>query len=398
MTRALARATLVAAACALSGCATLQNWLPPVPAPPQVGQWFNGWFGLVKTHKPGPLPALTPVANPQINWQVGIGRAAPGLAPAVTPDAVYVAASDGALMKVDGATGRVVWRTSVGQRLSAGPGASDKRVVVGTDKGDVYGFDGEGKPAWTARVSSEVIAPPQVADNIAIVFSGDGRVFGLDAADGKTKWVYQRANPPLSLRSVAGGVAARGGLFFGTAGGRLLGLDVENGNVGWDATVATPRGATELERIADVTSLPLVDEKQVCAVAYQGRVACFELVRGTLLWSRDLSSVSGLAGDARNVYVTDEKGSVQALDKQSGASVWKQDALAARKIGGPQLVGDYLGVVDVEGYLHLLARADGKYVGRIATDGKAPTTQPAALGSGAVWLSEAGTMYAVTAR
>ena len=74
----------------------------------------------------------------------------------------------------------------------------------------------------------------------------------------------------------------RGGLFAGTAGGHLLALDVVTGIVGWDATVANPKGATELERIADVTGLPLVLERDVCAVAYQGRVACFDLARGTL--------------------------------------------------------------------------------------------------------------------
>ena len=187
-------------------------------------------------------------------------------------------------------------------------------------------------------------------------------------------------------------------MFAGTAGGHLLALDVTTGNVGWDATVASPKGATELERIADVTSLPFVDERQVCAVAYQGRVACFDIIRGDLLWSRDLSSLAGLAGDERNLYVTDDKGSVHALDKTSGASVWKQDALTERRIGGPQLVGNFVGVVDVEGYLHLLARSDGAYVGRLATDGRPPTAQPAVLAGSSLWLSDAGTLYSVTAR
>ena len=40
--------------------------------------------------------------------------------------------------------------------------------------------------------------------------------------------------------------------------------------------MALPRGATELERVADVMGNPVVDERQVCAVAYQGRVACFD--------------------------------------------------------------------------------------------------------------------------
>ncbi|MEP7275999.1 MAG: outer membrane protein assembly factor BamB [Betaproteobacteria bacterium] len=377
-----------------AGCSTLQSWVPSLPSIPAPS--FDWLFG--KSNKPGPLPPLTAKTTPQINWQVNVGKAAPGLATAITTTAVYAAAADGTLVRVDPITGRVVWRISAGTRIAAGPGADDQRVVVGTDKGDVLAFDVDGKAAWTAQVSSEVVAPPRLVEGIVVVFSGDGRIYGLNAGDGRTRWVIARTPPPLIIRNTAGGVAARGGVFMGTPGGRLLALDALTGTIGWDATVATPKGATELERIADITSLPYVDEAQICAVAYQGRIACFDIARGTLLWSRDLSSLTGLTGDGRNVYVTDDKGNVHALDKTSGASVWKQDALALRRIGGPQMVGPYVGVVDVEGYLHLLETADGAYVGRLATDGLPPTTQPALLAGSALWLSGGGTLFSVTAR
>jgi outer membrane protein assembly factor BamB len=349
-------------------------------------------------HKPGPLPALNATVTPRINWQQSIGRAAPGIAPAITASAIYAAASDGTLMRLDPATGRVEWKISAGQALSAGPGADASLVVVGTTKGDVLAFDAAGKARWNVRVSSEVIAPPRVAANVVIVFSGDGRIYGLSGSDGKTLWVDPRTNPPLTVRNAAGGVVSRGGLFVGTAGGRLLAIDAQTGTVGWDGTVATPKGATELERIADITSLPYVDEKEACAAAYQGRVACFDVVRGALIWTRDLSSLAGITADANRVYVVDDKGSVLAFDRSNGASIWKQDVLGKRRIGGPQLIGDEIGVVDVEGYLHLLSRSDGAYVGRLATDGSLATTQPAPLGGGMLWQSEKGTVYSVEAK
>ena len=72
--------------------------------------------------------------------------------------------------------------------------------------------------------------------------------------------------------------------------------------------------------------------------------------------------------------------------------------LAPRKVGGPQMVGAYVGVVDVEGYLHLLAASDGAYVGRTATDGSAPSSQPVGMLGGAVWQSSGGNLIRVTAR
>jgi outer membrane protein assembly factor BamB len=187
-------------------------------------------------------------------------------------------------------------------------------------------------------------------------------------------------------------------VFTGTAGGKLLALDVKNGTLGWEANVATPKGATELERIADVTSLPVVDGKQVCAVAFQGRVACFELQRGTLLWSRDFSSLAGLELDEEYLYLTDDKGSVQALDKTTGASIWKQDKLATRFPSGPARVGAYVGIVDAEGYLHLLDPRTGALVGRVATDGSAALSQPYGDGDAIIWQSAAGNLFSVGAR
>ena len=389
-------AAALAALVALGGCQTASNFsiYDYLPVPPAFSlRWL--W----NTKKPGPLPELKPSATASVSWTVSVGRAVPGFAPVVTNDAIYAASTDGSIVRIDPANGRQVWRASAGKALSGGVGADAGTVVVGTDKGEVLAFDAEGKAKWTVRVSTEVIAPPRVADGVVAVLTGDGNVHALNAADGAKKWVNQRSAPALTVRNFAGGVTTRGGLFVGTAGGRLLALDMSTGIVGWDATVANPKGATELERIADVTSLPLIDGQQVCAVAYQGRVACFDVTRGTLNWSRDVSSLYGLAGDGKNVYVTDDKGAVQAFDRTTGASVWKQDRLAERKIGGPQMVGgDFVAVVDVEGYVHLLASSNGAYVGRLATDGSAPTSQPALFLSNMLFQTANGNLYAVTAK
>jgi outer membrane protein assembly factor BamB len=395
-TRAVAVA-LLASVVALPGCQTASNFsiYDYLPVPPAFSlRWL--W----NSKKPGPLPELKPSATASVSWSASVGKAVPGFAPIVTNDAIYAASVDGSIVRIDPASGRQVWRISAGKALSAGVGADAGTIAVGTDKGEVLAFDAaDGKAKWTARVSTEVIAPPRVGDGVVAVLTGDGNVTALNAADGARKWVNQRTAPALTVRNFAGGVSTRGALFVGTAGGRLLALDMNTGIVGWDATVANPRGATELERIADVTSLPLIDGQQVCAVAYQGRVACFEVTRGTLNWSRDVSSLYGLAGDGKNVYVTDDKGSVQAFDRSTGASVWKQDRLAERKIGGPQVIGtEFVAVVDVEGYVHLLASSNGAYVGRLQTDGSAPTSQPALFLSSVLFQTANGNLYAVTAK
>jgi outer membrane protein assembly factor BamB len=143
--------------------------------------------------------------------------------------------------------------------------------------------------------------------------------------------------------------------------------------------VALPRGTTELERVADVVGVPVLDGSHVCAVAYQGRAACFDSQSGTTVWARDMSSIAGMDTDSRAAYVTDDKNAVVALDKSTGASLWRQDKLAGRGVTAPLAFGRYVIVGDMEGYVHLLAREDGAFAGRIATDGSAIGAPPIAL-------------------
>ena len=135
----------------------------------------------------------------------------------------------------------------------------------------------------------------------------------------------------------------------------------------------------------------------MCAAAYQGRVVCLDPARGNLLWARDISSSAGIAIDARNLYVTDDKGAVVALEKSAGASLWKQDKLLNRRVSGPLALGRYIVVGDIEGYVHLISSLDGAFAARIPTDGSAISAAPVAIGSGTFLVqTRNGGIFAIT--
>jgi outer membrane protein assembly factor BamB len=283
--------------------------------------------------------------------------------------------------------------------LTGGVGSDGKLVAVGSGKGEVLAFDTTGTALWKAQVSSEVLAAPQVADDMVVVRSVDGRIFGLDAKDGKRKWYYQRSTPALTVRSPAGISIFRGVAYAGFAGGKLVAINLDNGAVRWEATVALPRGTTELERVTDVIGLPVVSEREVCAVAYQGRIGCFDLAAGQAVWGREMSSTSGLSLDARYAFVSDDKGAVHALDRIGGTSVWKQDKLRLRNLSAPLALGNEIVVADIQGYVHFLARDSGAFVGRVATDGSPVSTNPVMLPNGGFLIqTRNGGLYAFSAK
>lgn len=362
------RSWLAAAALALlSGCQT-------------VSGVYDSWFGSAPKQKAAALVSFTPGATARIVWQGNVGSAERGaFYPAVSGNTVYAAGASGQIAGFIANSGGSQGRFEAGTPLSGGVGFAAGLILAGTAKGEVLAFEPSGKPAWRTQLSGEVLAPPAGADGIVVVRTGDGRIYGLNAADGKQRWVYQRALPPLAVRSHAGVVVHRGAVFAGFPGGRLVAIALANGNVGWESVVALPKGATELDRVTDVTSSPVIEDTQICAVAYQGRVACFDALRGETLWARDASSVAGMGLDARNAYVTDDQDAVQALDRNRGASLWKQDKLRGRWATAPLALGRYVIVGDFEGYVHVMSREDGAFVSRVATDGSPIRVPPVAL-------------------
>jgi outer membrane protein assembly factor BamB len=359
---------------------------------------LTGCAGSGPAHKPAELVPLKPTVAPKVLWQGSVGDAGKNAYfPAVVGNVVYAGGAAGDITGFDTTSGKIVTRIEAGQRISGGVGSGNGLLLVGTSKGLVLAFDREGKEVWKAQLAGEVLAPPEAQDGIVAARAGDGRIYGLDVVDGSRKWIYQRATPALSVRTHAGVVLRSGGVFAGFPGGRLVALVLADGNVGWEGIVALPRGATELERVADITSLPVIEGRQVCAVAFQGRLACFDAMRGTPQWARDVSSAAGIAVDGRYLYVTDEKNAVLAFERASGASIWRQDKLAGRGVSAPLAFQRFVVVGDFEGYLHFISREDGSFVARIATDGGAIVAPPVELGPSSFLVqTRSGGVFAIT--
>ena len=346
----------------LAGCGSPPSYNPLV------------WVGIssVPANKPTELAPIKATVTPQVAWRASVGKGQDfTFYPALEGSRVYAAAADGTLSVVEMDSGRVVEHVQTKERISGGLTAGEGRVFAGTIKGQVLALEKDGKVAWRSSVAGEVIAPVAVSRKTVVARTSDGRIFGLSVDDGKRRWVFQRAAPTLLLRSEAGVLAIGGDVVAGYPNGKLIALDLDDGKLTWEVSVSLPHGATELERIADVAGLPVVEGSTICAAAFQGKVACFDIASRNQLWARDLSSALDLASDAKNLYAVDDTGAVHALAKSSGSELWKQDKLRFRRLTSPEVSGAYVLVGDGFGYLHVLSTDNGEIVGRIQIDSSA---------------------------
>ena len=95
-----------------------------------------------------------------------------------------------------------------------------------------------------------------------------------------------------------------------------------------------------------------------------------------------------------SLYLSEDTGAVVALDKNTGASVWKQDKLSYRSLSTPLAFGDYVVVGDFEGQVHFLKFEDGSFAARIATDGGGIAAAPLRVDDKVLVQTRKGGVYA----
>lgn len=357
------------------------------------------WFGSDKpTLLPAELTEFKAGVELKRQWEASVGAAAPyEFSPATDGQAVFAAGRGGAVVKLDIASGKEIWRIDAGQTLSAGVGVGEGLVLLGTPKGEVLAFNGEtGAAVWKTRIAGEILTPPVAVGGAVAVRSNDGKVALLEAKDGKVRWANSRVLPALTLREQGHLALGDKAVYAGHAGGKLAALSLANGAPLWEANIALPKGATELERIADVVGPLALDERLICAAAYQGRVACIDRITGNGVWARELSSQRGVDMDGRFVYASDDHGAVLAFESARGGNAWKQDKLRDRNLSSPVAVADrYVAVGDFQGYVHLLNREDGAFAARLGTDGSPIHGVMIPLKSGLVVQTSGGAIHAL---
>ena len=342
----------------------------------------------------GPKPAALQ-ANPAAFavkelWRLPVGTTAAPLELRAVGSQLMVASKQGDISGVDLRTGKLQWRASLGVPLSAGVGSDGETAAVVTSENQLVALR-EGKEVWRQKLPSLTLTSPLVAGARIFLTSADRTVSAFDAATGRKLWSQQRAGDALILGQ-PGVLTAVGDTLLTTQGGRLLGLNPQNGAVRWDAAVAVGRGVNEVERLVDLVSGTSRSGNNVCLRAFQAAVACVDAQSGRTLWTKTASGASGVTGDATSIFGVESDSKVQAWRRSDGEKLWTSENLRFRGLSTPVLVGSALAVGDFEGFIHFLSSTDGALLGRIATDGSSIAQTPVWVNNTLVVVTQRGTL------
>src|SRR5262245_40918237 len=257
----------------------------------------------------GTAPADDPAseAGAHFEWTVDLSEETLG-APVTDGQRAYIEDSTGRLSAIDMASGTVAWATPIGT-----DGDNVTPILVGdaiiasaTEPYVIQALDAAtGAVRWT--VTDQWFYDPPVVVGDTIEVSAGFEVWALAVADGSELWVasFDDDNLWTPLRS-AGDV-----LVAGTSGGKLLGIDPNNGDVTF--TTPMPRGEATIWVTEVVGGMAI-------AVDDDGYVTGVSPATGEILWSLDAEAafagpVSALGPDAA-VWL--DSGEILVVDPATG--------------------------------------------------------------------------------
>lgn len=325
--------------------------------------------------------------KPEVLWDRGVGDGIDDyfsrIKPIVAYDLVFSASREGDVVAFDVKTGKKAWQIDLSDvnnergfftsrtsaLLAGGPTAGMGKVFIGSENGKIYALDAKtGDLLWQGDVKGEIITAPALDSGILVVNSASGEMKAFNATSGEEVWKIEQDVPPLTLRGLSAPVMASGGVVIGTADGNVTVYLLEKGQQGWTAEVGEATGSTELERVIDVDTAPVIFGDKIYAISSRGNLVAIELKSGRVLWKRQYSSYRHLSVHRNSIYLTNLRGHVYSIDRINGLERWSNLTLSNRGVTGPAVVDKYVVVGDFEGYLHWLDQETGEIVARHEVD------------------------------
>lgn len=328
------------------------------------------------------------------------------LGPINYDNAIYAASRSGQVKAIDLLSGHTIWDKNLSKStlfssktalFSGGVSADDKYVYVGSERAVVYALDrNDGNVIWEKPVKGEVLARPISSEDKLIVYTASGNLQALNRNTGEDVWDVMLEVPPLSLRGNSTPTIAHGAAILGDDTGHVNAYYLNDGQLIWQQRISQPSGSTEIAKLNDVDSTPVIEGNLAYAIGYNGNVVALDLSNGQIVWRKEMGSTHSFAVDSQHLFVVDQDDNVQAVSKNGGTVLWTQADLLHRQLTDPVLYENYIVLGDFEGYLYWLSKDNGEVVAKTQVSSSGLISKPLVVDNKVIVQAKNGDIYAFT--
>ena len=372
------------------------------------------WFSKKTGNEPMELVDFKETLDLDKAWSRGIGdgqnKGFSSLTPALDGDAIYAVDYEGLVVALDNKSGKKLWARKVNKeqqglwtwlksffvttdpnrQIVGGIAAENGLLLVATYAGEVMALSKDtGDELWRKQLPGEVVSAPRTNGSVVAAQTVNGKLFALDAKTGDQLWFYDNPPPVLTLRGTPSPIVTDTAIYAGFSNGRMMAFNPSNGLILWEQRIASPKGRSELERMVDIHASPIIKDGVIYVGTFQGRISALARGTGSPIWGVDGSTSENIAVSADKIFVAHTDGKLVAYNLSTGEQLWSNEKMLRRLLNGPQVFGDYVAVVDFEGYMHVVNQSDGEFVARTRVDRK---------GARAPMLTDGEILYVYTNR
>lgn len=342
----------------LSSCNTLDNYM----------------LGADNTPAPRPLKPLKSHVDATPKWRVqeakkSLPAGKDNLHSVIVHDVVYTADHTGKVVALNKHNGQIQWQKQLGHVLLSGPSIGSGILVLGTDDARLIALKAQnGEILWQQSLSGNAYASPVIGYGRVLAKTIDGHLYAFDLQQGKKQWVAKHGSPELVLKAASKPVIVNANQVIAAfADGKIDAYNLDDGMLLWSRRVVYGNGASEIERLVDIDTDPIIQNKTIYFGSYHRFVGAMSLEDGHMLWEKPISVYKNMTLNQGMLYLVDLNDIVWAINSNSGEVVWKQTALKHHGLTSPVIKGSFVVVGDSANMVHWLSSSNGQLKGRVLT-------------------------------
>lgn len=289
--------------------------------------------------------------------------------PTVAGDLVYVGLRDRRILALDRNTGVSVWEFEAGGWVSSSSVVKDGFIYFGSGDGNIYALDANSAEVmWTYQTDDGIASSISIDDDILTVGSRDRHIYVLDLKTGRHRAIFQT---PSRVENAP--VIANGDVYVSTSSGTVRAFEVTARELPFEKAVRRIWAQLWVWQMAPTPPFP---NSHRWISSYEG------MILGNMA-----------IGDGR-LYLPHSEGILNAVDTETGKSLWKFDTGHDKLRSTPLIVGDTVLIGASNGILYGLDSDTGYEKWRFPTGGEIRTA-PVFANDTLYLASGDGILYAI---
>jgi outer membrane protein assembly factor BamB len=356
-------------------------------------------------------PAYSGAFTPVWTNNIGQGdsrRARITADPVVAAGRVFTLDANAQVVATAANSGGTVWSRDLTPGSDGGRDASGGGLAIAGDKlfvttgfGELVALDvATGTELWTQNLEAPGGSAPTVSGDLVYVAARDSRAWAVEVETGRIR--YTIGGTPSEAGFAGGaGVAVAGDLaIFPFPSGEVVASFRQGGLQRWSTSVAGERrGRAAASAASDISGDPVVVGNRVYVGNQSGRLVALDVSNGDRIWTATEGALSPVWPAGDSVFLVNDLNELVRLNDSNGARIWavplpvfaetrarRQRTVYAHY--GPVLAGGRLIVASSDGIMRAFDPVSGNLVGQAELRGGA-ASHPVVAG---------GTLYIVTKR